>query len=195
VPYVFRERVEGESKVSSSLYLEYVRHLLRLRLATLPLARFARFAAVGFSGVIVDMGLFYVFSDPHMLGWGLTRSKLLAAQAAILNNFVWNDLWTFGDVAKMQRHPLARVLRFAKFQIICLAGLLLNVILLNLLFNLGHINRYLANALAIGVVTIWNFWLNLKLGWRVTSNPRSPAPARLAESIAVGPESVTDSLE
>jgi dolichol-phosphate mannosyltransferase len=33
VGYVFRERVEGESKVTRSLYLDYLRHLLRLRLS------------------------------------------------------------------------------------------------------------------------------------------------------------------
>jgi dolichol-phosphate mannosyltransferase len=28
-------------------------------------------------------------------------------------------------------------------------------------------NRYLANAVAIALVTGWNFWLNFKLSWRV----------------------------
>ncbi|MEA3173936.1 MAG: dolichol-phosphate mannosyltransferase, partial [Gammaproteobacteria bacterium] len=54
----------------------------------------------------------------------------------------------------------------AKFQAICFAGLMLNTILLNLQFNLLGVNRYVANAIAILVVTGWNFWLNLKLSWR-----------------------------
>jgi dolichol-phosphate mannosyltransferase len=41
-------------------------------------------------------------------------------------------------------------------------GLVLNVLLLNLLFNSLHINYLVANLLAIAVVTIWNFWMNLK---------------------------------
>jgi dolichol-phosphate mannosyltransferase len=41
----------------------------------------------------------------------------------------------------------------------------LNTLLLNLQFNLLHMNRYLANAVAIAAVTGWNFWLNLKLSW------------------------------
>lgn len=53
--------------------------------------------------------------------------------------------------------------RFAKFQLICLAGLALNTLLLNLEFNELGMNRYLANLIAIGAVTGWNFWLNLKL--------------------------------
>jgi dolichol-phosphate mannosyltransferase len=42
-------------------------------------------------------------------------------------------------------------------------------LLLNLQFNLLGINRYLANAIAIGIVTGWNFWLNFKLSWRAAA--------------------------
>ena len=60
-----------------------------------------------------------------------------------------------------------RLRRFGKFQLICLAGVAINTVLLNLQFNLLHMNRYVANAVAIAAVTGWNFWLNLKLSWRV----------------------------
>jgi dolichol-phosphate mannosyltransferase len=166
-PYVFRERVEGESKVSRKVYFDYLRHLLRLRLARLPVNRFIRFALVGLSGVVVDMGLLYLLSDPSTLHWGLTRSKLIAAEVAIINNFIWNDFWTFRDISSHQKRPRLRLRRFAKFQLICLIGLALNTVLLNFQFNVLGMNRYLANAIAIGVVTGWNFYLNLKLSWRV----------------------------
>jgi dolichol-phosphate mannosyltransferase len=167
VPYVFRERVEGESKATGMVYFDYLRHLLRLRISTLPINRFVRFAAVGFSGVFVDMGLLFVLSDPTMLGWGLTRSKLIASEMAIVNNFIWNDAWTFGDLSAHQKGFRQRLRRFGKFQLICLAGVALNTILLNLQFNLLGMNRYVANGVAIAAVTGWNFWLNLKLSWRV----------------------------
>jgi len=166
VPYVFQERAHGGSKATARVYLEYLRHLLRLRLSDLPVNRFIRFAAVGFSGVIVDMGLLFLLSDPTMLGWGLTRSKLIAAEMAILNNFWWNDLWTFRDLSAQQRGMKARLRRLGKFQLICLAGVAINTILLNLQFNLLGMNRYIANAVAIAAVTGWNFWLNLKISWR-----------------------------
>ena len=57
VPYVFQEREHGGSKATARIYLDYLHHLMRLRLSDLPVNRFLRFAAVGFSGVIVDMGL------------------------------------------------------------------------------------------------------------------------------------------
>ncbi|WP_017720221.1 glycosyltransferase [Kamptonema formosum] len=173
VGYVFQERQEGESKVTWKQYVEYIGHLLRLRFARWPVARFFRFGAVGFSGVFVDMAILFLLSDPTTLGWGLTRSKIIASEVAIVNNFLWNDLWTFGDIASKQRGWRKRVKRFVKFNIICLAGLVLNVLLLNLLFNLLGFQylpygRYLANLIAIAAVTVWNFWINLKLSWRVT---------------------------
>jgi len=169
VGYVFRERAHGESKVTARVYVEYLRHLVRLRLDTLPIARFARFAVVGGSGVIVDMAVLYLLSDPSTLGWGLTRSKLIAATAAIVNNFLWNDLWTFRDLAARQpglRHRLRRLMKFAA---VCGLGVVLNVALLNVMFNFLHMNRYAANLASIAIVTGWNFWINLKLSWRDTS--------------------------
>jgi dolichol-phosphate mannosyltransferase len=57
VPYIFRERVGGKSKVTSKVYLDYLRHLLRLRFARPPLNRFRGFAAVALSAVVVGLGL------------------------------------------------------------------------------------------------------------------------------------------
>jgi len=47
-------------------------------------------------------------------------------------------------------------------------GLTINVLILEFVVHFLISNRYIANLIAIGVTTIWNFWLNLKLSWRVT---------------------------
>jgi dolichol-phosphate mannosyltransferase len=175
--YIFQEREEGESKVTWKQYKEYIHHLLRLRFSTgrlggirqqvdFPIGRFIRFILVGFTGLAFDMGFLYLLYD--VLGLGLTRSAILAAELAIINNFFWNDLWTFGDLSKHQRQWRKVLKRLLKFNIICLMGLVLKVLLLNALFNGLHLNAYLANFLAIIAVTIWNFWINFKLSWRVT---------------------------
>lgn len=177
--YVFCERQEGESKVTWKQYVDYIHHLVRLRLSTgrlarvsqrisFPTGRFMRFGLVGLSGVFIDMVLLYLLSDPTTLGWPLTRSKILASEIAIFNNFLWNDAWTFADVTMHQQQWHQRLKRFVKFNLICLAGLVLNVLVLNIVFNFVIHNRYLANFIAITVATVWNFWVNLKLSWRVT---------------------------
>ncbi|AKG20184.1 glycosyltransferase [Calothrix sp. 336/3] len=179
VGYVFCERKEGESKVSWKQYIEYIHHLLRLRFSTghlgkltekfnFPLDRFVRFGLVGLTGVFVDMVMLYLLSDPSTLGLPLTRSKIIAGEIAVFNNFLWNDAWTFADVSMKQNELRQRLKRFLKFNIICLAGLVINVMVLNLVFNFIVPNRYIANLVAIAVATVWNFWVNLKLSWRVT---------------------------
>ncbi len=164
--YVFREREAGESKVTWKQDLEYIQHLLRLRFSLWQVERFIRFGLVGFSGVFVDLGGFYLLRD--VLGLGLTRSAILSAQVAIFNNFFWNDIWTFRDISRRQKGFKKQIKRFIKFQVICLAGLILNVLIVNLLYNLFGFNEYLAKLIAIAIVTVWNFWFNLKLSWRVT---------------------------
>src|SRR5438128_5391700 len=178
VGYVFRERLAGESKVTARLYADYLRHLIRLRLATLP-ARFPRFAAVGLSGVGVDMALLFLFADPRALGWGLTQGKILAAEAAILNNFIWNDSWTFRDVARQLGGGAARLKRFARFNLICAMGLALSVLLLALQVDVLGVNRYVANAVAIALVTAWNFWMNKAFSWAAPAPRAAPRPAPL----------------
>jgi dolichol-phosphate mannosyltransferase len=184
VGYVFQERVEGESKVTLQQYVDYIHHLLKLRsrgrvgrlraaVPAFPWQRFLRFGLVGLSGVVVDMALLYLLhstASPLALGWGLTRSKILASEVAIFNNFVWNDRWTFRDMAGGQRSQGQWIKRLIKFNIVCLLGLTLNVLLLNVLFKGFRINPYIANLMAIVLVTFWNFWVNLKLNWRVTSD-------------------------
>lgn len=187
VGYVFQERAAGESKVTWRQYGAYLQHLLKLRfdghlsrwnrlksIRQLPLARLLRFGVVGLSGVFVDMAVLYLLSDPSTLAWGLTRSKVIAAGIAMINNFVWNDAWTFADVSSRQQGWSARLKRLLKFVAICSGGLVLNVLVLNLLFNqvFGGQGRYLANLIAIAVATLWNFWINVKLNWRVTQVPR-----------------------
>ncbi|MEC4985678.1 MAG: glycosyltransferase [Oscillatoria sp. PMC 1068.18] len=166
--YVFQERQAGESKVTWKQYLEYLQHLLRLRFSLWPLRRFFRFGVVGFSGVFVDLAVFYFLREG--IGLGLTRSAVFSAEVAIINNFFWNDFWTFGDISRQQKGWRKRSKRLLKFNLICLLGLTLNVLLVNLLFNVFGVNEYLGKLVAIAAVTLWNFWFNLKLSWRVTDS-------------------------
>jgi dolichol-phosphate mannosyltransferase len=172
VGYVFRERAVGASKATARVYLDYLVQLVRLRADTLLSGRFVRFCVVGLSGVAVDMGLLWLLSDPANLAWGLTRSKLIAAEAAILSNFLGNDLWTFRDLVPEQRSLSAGLRRLLKWNAICMAGLVLNVALLNIQFNLLGMNRYLANAVAILVVAAWNFLLSRAFAWRSAQTAR-----------------------
>ena len=187
--YVFRERQAGESKVTWKQYIEYLQHLVRLRLSLS--ARFIQFCLVGFSGLFVDLTVFSLLRKGLELG--LTRSTILSAEVAIINNFLWNDLWTFRDISSRQPGKRQRLKRFIKFNFVCLAGVILQTLLVNMFFAIFQglqldamianltandflrgvlASDVLAKLIAIVMVTFWNFWLNTKLSWRVTEIER-----------------------
>ena len=177
--YVFRERQTGESKVTWKQYVEYIQHLLKLRLS--KSATFIQFCLVGLTGVVVDLGVFYILRK--VLGLGLTRSAIISAEFAIVNNFCWNDLWTFADISRRQVGNRQRIKRFIKFNLVCLSGVILQILIINIIYNFFRLNQgleqvapidVLAKLIAIVLVTFWNFWFNTKLSWRVSETNNSP---------------------
>ena len=165
------------------------------KIKSFPLGRFLRFGIVGFSGLFVDLIVFYLLRELLILP--LYVSTALSIEAAIVNNFLWNDAWTFAGLAQDRKswrsnfRPLRsialspRFLRFLKFNSVCLIGALLQVGLMALVLSIPAIARlppfvsqfvtadwtdnadeYFAKIAAIALVTLWNFWINLKLSWR-----------------------------
>ena len=53
-----------------------------------------------------------------LLGWNLSLGKVLAAEAAIVNNFLWNDRWTFRAPRSDAPCRSAGLKRFLKFNLI-----------------------------------------------------------------------------
>ena len=153
------------------------------KLKQLPIGRFLQFGAVGFSGLFVDIAVLFLLQE--RAGLPLYLSNNLAIEAAIINNFLWNDAWTFADVAQAQKGWHARLQRFAKFNVVCLVGALLQNLILTLVLFIPAVgqlpslvgsfvtaewtenaNKYFAKIVAIALVTFWNFWINLKVSWR-----------------------------
>ena len=153
------------------------------RIRQLPIGRFLRFGVVGFSGLFVDIVVFYLLRE--LLALPLYLSTVLSIEMAIINNFFWNDAWTFADLAQRQKGWLARLKRFCKFNLVCLVGALLQVGVMALILAIpaveiipawinqfvagawtNNADEYFAKIMAIALVTLWNFWINLKLSWR-----------------------------
>ena len=188
VGYIFQERTSGASKVTWKQYVDYLAHLAKLRLRgrfassseaaqirqKFPTVRFVRYSLVGLSGVFVDMTIFYIISA--QLGQGLTQSKVIAAEVTIISNFWWNDTWTFADLARQQPSWSDRFKRLLKFNLICTVGLAIDVVLLNIFYNLVFAQKlkYLANLMAIALAALWNCWINLNLNWRTAAVLRQP---------------------
>lgn len=133
--------------------------------------RFTRFGLVGGSGVFVDMAVLYLLHDPKRLALPLVVSKILSAQVAILNNFTWNELWTFSDRSALRASGRERLLRFLRFEMICLAGVAITVGILTLCVQRFGMHYLVGNAIAIAVGTAWNFLVNLHWNWAPGRQP------------------------
>jgi len=103
VPYVFRRRVWGESKLTVSTMLDYLALLVKL-------SRPLRFALVGLTGLAVNLAVMYLLL---LLGAPVPLASAAAVEASILWNFVLHEMVTFGS---RLRGGVARVLaRLAGF--------------------------------------------------------------------------------
>lgn len=130
------------------------------------LRRFAKYCLVGGAGVLVDMAVLHFLAEPDWFGWPVVVSKVCSAETALLNNFLWNEFWTFRDVSEHRRTLSVMLKRLLKFHAICVTGIVWAVLLLALFHSMLGLNLYAANLGAIGLVTIWNFWMNSRFNWQ-----------------------------
>ncbi|MEM0174335.1 MAG: GtrA family protein [Sulfolobaceae archaeon] len=148
--------------------------LLKKIITQFPLNEFIKFCIVGSTGVIVDMGFIWLLADPRMLGLNVSISKGIAAEIALISNFFLNNFWTFKNRREEIEGVKIITKRLIKFNAICGIGIILGILLINLFYKTLGLNLYLSNLLAIGIVTIWNFGLNIKYNWIKDDKNRQP---------------------
>jgi dolichol-phosphate mannosyltransferase len=163
VPYTFEERKEGASKLGPGQALNYLLHVAALSWDTGEFLRVSKYIAVGALGLAVNAGLSW---------WLLNRAKapLLASlaigfEAAVLHNYILNELWTFRDVVSKCRAVEPAAVRAKAFQIISLLGLIANLaVAAALRFGLRA-----PDSLAVGagaaVGGLCNFFFNTHVTW------------------------------
>lgn len=185
VPFEFGRRTRGESKLGANVMRDYLQQLWHLAWAPTGFGRFVRFCLVGATGVLVNLGFMWWLKGSGLLG--TLRAGVVAVEASILNNFLWNELWTFKDRSRLDPRLSARLRRLAYFNLICGVGAMFQVGILWLLaIRLGW-HYLLATAMAIGVVTFWNYGLNTTWTWtRLAGVPAQPVSRRREPSRSAG---------
>ena len=163
VPYEFGRRHAGQSKLGAKVMGDYLAQVWQLIWRPTGLGRFVRFCLVGSSGVVVNMGILWLLKSSGTLG--TLRAGAVAVECAIINNFLWNEVWTFCD--RSQAHPRLRdrLRRLAHFNVICGVGAAFQLGILWALAIKLHWHYLLANLLGIAVVTLWNYGLNMTWTW------------------------------
>ncbi|WP_297497244.1 glycosyltransferase family 2 protein [Thermococcus sp.] len=156
VPFTFGLRRAGESKLSGRTMFNYIRHLYRLMRWEGELDRLLKFSLVGLSGVLVNEGFLWAFVH---LSWDKYIANIPATELAILNNFLWNDIWTFRDLRK---RPLLQ--RLLSFHAAALTGALFQWLVYAILVWIG-MHYLLANLVGIVLSFVVRFIFNRHVTW------------------------------
>ena len=129
--------------------------------------RFLKFMAVGAFGAVVDFGIANLLT--HFLDMPLVYAGTISFTCAVISNFIWNRYWTYPE--SRSRH-LAHQL--GMFFLVNVAGVAIRIPILHFLepvllasFQGAHpalspdfIARNATLAVAVGVVMLWNFFVN-----------------------------------
>ena len=114
--------------------------------------QFIKFCVVGGTGVVVDFGITFLFKEKLKLNKYIANS--LGFLAAASTNYLLNRWWTF------RSHDPEVAQQYVQFVGISAIGLILNNIIIYLLNDKARLNFYLSKLIAIGLVTLWNFFMN-----------------------------------
>ena len=169
VPYTFRTRQLGASKLDALVLWEYAQLLMDKAVGHLIPVRFLSFAMVGGSGVIVHFLVLTIVLESLLHLYPATDEGVLfgyaqgaATLVATSSNFFLNNLLTYRD----QRLKGARLAwGWVTFNLVCGIGFLANVGIARWMY--AHRNYLVVSALAgIAVTTVWNYAMSSIFTWR-----------------------------
>ncbi|MEE8659370.1 Undecaprenyl-phosphate 4-deoxy-4-formamido-L-arabinose transferase [Acetobacteraceae bacterium EV16G] len=160
VPFVFRERHAGESKLGPIVLFQFLGMLVERVIGHIVPMRFFVFAFVGALGILVNLA---VSEGARFAGLGFGASQSTGMVAAIITNFFLNNCLTYHD------RPLKGWLRlstgFAVFMVGCSLGAYANIGVAEMIY---HADRHWSQASAAGAVigVVWNYAVASTLVWR-----------------------------
>ncbi len=159
VPYAFRPRVAGESKLDSAVLWEFSLLLIDKKFGRWIPARFLLFSLVGISGVFIHFAALTLLY--RLAGVAFTTSQAAATIVAMTSNYALNNSFTYRD----QRHRgLGWWRGLLTFYAICGFGVVANVGVAGFLFE--RQGWALAAAAGALVGTGWNYAATRAVTWR-----------------------------
>jgi dolichol-phosphate mannosyltransferase len=160
LPFEFRQRLFGESKLDAGVALEYVGLLLAKATDDRVSLRFMLFCLVGAIGIGVHFVALIVGYD--LLGLQFVWAQTLAMMVAIASNFVINNALTYRDRRLRGMTFFNGLLRF---YLVSLVGLVSNIGVSDWLFVSAQ--KWWVAGLAGAVIgVVWNYVVASQFVWR-----------------------------
>ena len=161
LPYTFRTRTEGESKLDHVVALEYLIALYDRMFGRIVPVRFAMFSVIGLLGVAVHMAVLSAL----FLGANATflAGQVAATFAALTGNFFLNNALTYRDQRLKGARALAR--GWVSFAAVSAVGAIANIGVAGFLHDVRKGEWVVAALAGVLVAAVWNYALSSRFVW------------------------------
>ena len=159
VPYGFRKRLSGESKLSPLVGIDFLGLVAYHASGGLLPVRFVLFASIGAIGLVVHILALLVF-----LRWlgDFSSSQLGATLVAMASNFLLNNEITY---RAFRYRGLSKIAGFAAFAAGCSVGALANIDVASFLYKSSQ-TWWIAGLAGAALSVVWNYAVSTNLIWR-----------------------------
>jgi dolichol-phosphate mannosyltransferase len=160
LPYHFRARLHGTSKLDSQVALDFLGLLISKATANVVPVRFVSFMLVGATGVLVHLGVLKFAIS--VLGMRFAAAQTAATFLAMTSNFFLNNIVTYRD---QRLSGMAAIKGLLLFYAICAIGALSNIGVATWLYS-NEPSWWLAGLLGSIVGAVWNYAVSSTMVWR-----------------------------
>ncbi|TGL59014.1 glycosyltransferase [Leptospira sarikeiensis] len=186
LPFHFRNRLHGETKINNSIARSFLVAVLDLRFGKWVSSTFLLYSLVGLSGVLVNL-LGFMFFESIGVGDLNTGIKFLPVfpisvffgiELSIISNFILNNYFTFYET---RYEKWAAVRGFIIFSGVSALGMFVQLGVFQLMsykiapkFGLGENfeTRFFCEMISIFVAMFTNYFLNSNITWTVNKPKR-----------------------
>ncbi len=159
VPYTFRQRFAGQSKLDEMVVWEFGMLLAEKSFGRYVPVRFILYSLIGALGVLVHLGVLTFLHKA--LAMGFATSQSIATGVAMVFNFAINNLLTYRD---QRLRGTAWFTGLLTFVAACSVGAIANVGIASYLFA-SHAQWLVAALAGIMVSAVWNYSVTQLYTW------------------------------
>jgi len=159
IPYRFRSRLAGESKLDSTVAFEFGMLLLEKLVGRWIPPRLILFGAVGSFGVLLHLAILKL---SMAAGAVFSLAQTAAVILTIAANFFLNNLLTYRD---RRLRGLGLVKGLGSFYLVCGLGAVANVGVGSVVFENNHV-WWLAGLAGAAVGSLWNYMASAAVTWK-----------------------------
>jgi dolichol-phosphate mannosyltransferase len=160
VPFTFRERAQGESKLGVVVTMQFLGLLVtRLSGGLLPV-QFLLFALVGFTGIFVHLSVLYAVAE--IIGAPFVWAQLTATVVAMTTNFLLNNWLTF---AHRRLKGWRMLYGLVTFYLICSLGAVANISVAVWIYQFDEATMLAGLAGAL-MSSVFNYAVSKIVTWR-----------------------------